>query len=332
MSYVSQRSVAPRRRLAAALLIAPRRRFAAALHACTFGSAAAALALALSPLGASAQPHGDKTHSHPHAHPQRGPGASAPHGGAPKDAYKPTLPPGAKAKGEPGAQGEAAAPKPAATLPPSPEVAKAVDGLSANCPKAGELRQRIEAVAAQRKASIAAIRTAQNEARKQLRLVTTAKQKIERAVKKPGGADTTADFESARTAHAAAVAQNAAIASEHQKLRASEDELAAIAASADEAAAACAAAEATLRMAAAEARKAANAARAESVKARAFARMPPAKALEAARAKQTADLEALQKSTAEASGALDSLRTVAAAAPPAPAPGPKKPAGPPPAK
>jgi hypothetical protein len=288
---------------------------------------AVTLALALAPVAASAQtapgtkPEG---HGHGHGHDAYKPGTGPQGGGGPKHGGGPGV-----GKDKPGPAGAAAAPaKPAATMPPSPEVAKAVDGMMASCPKALELRERISAVADQRKAAIAAIRTAQNEAKKQLRTVTAEKAKIERAVKKPG-TDTAPMFEKARAAHEAAVTQSATVAAESQKLRASEDELAAIAGAADEAANACAAAEVTLRTAAAEARKAAGEARREAVKARALARMPPVKALEAARAKQATDLEALKKQSDEAKGALDSLRTVAAAAPPSAAPAPaaeKKPA------
>jgi colicin import membrane protein len=290
--------------------------------------AVAVLALALGMNGASAQPAqtgADKIKSAPKGEP----GKSGPKAGGDKDAYKPGHghghdhgPGHAHGGGAMHGAGKdakrGAETKPVAALPPSPEVAKAVESVTASCPKALELRERIDGVVATRKASIAAIRTAQNEAKKQLRTVTTTKGKIERGVKKPG-TDTSKDFETARAAYDAAVAQNATIASETQKLRAAEDELAAIATSADDAASACAAAEATLRMAAAEAKKAAAEARKESMKARGLARMPPPKALEAARAKQAADLEALQKSTAEARGALDALKAVAAN-PPAAAP------------
>jgi colicin import membrane protein len=276
-----------------------------------FAVALAALAVCLAARSASADPPGDKEDAHKHP---RGDdhGHKHPHGDdhgrkhrADGDKH------GAAAPG-------AAAAKPAAQLPTGPELAKAADTMTASCAKAAEVRGRIEELAGKRRASVAAMLAAQNEARKQLRNVTAAQKKIERGVKKPG-TDTAPLFEEARTAHAAAVAQNAAVERETQALRASEDELATLATSADQAAAACAEAEATVRAAANEARKAAAAARADAAKARGLARLPTAKVLEAMRAKQARDLEALKKSSDEARGAIDALKSVAATGAAAPA-------------
>jgi colicin import membrane protein len=269
--------------------------------------ALAALAVGIAATSASAEPPGDKDKGGPKAA-----GGDAHKHGQGHDHGDDHMHRGG------GDKHDAPAAKPAAQLPTGPELAKAADAMTASCAKAAEVRGRIEELAGKRRASASAIQAAQNEARKQLRRVTAAQKKIEHAVRK-AGTDTASLFEEARTAHDAAVAQNTAIQRETQALRATEDELATLAASADQAATACAEAEATLRAAANEARKAAAAARADAAKARGLARLPPAKVLEAVRAKQARDLEALQKSSDEARGAIDALKSVAATGAAAPA-------------
>lgn len=277
----------------------------------------AAFALALAPIAVRAQMHGDM--------PKAGPKGSAAEGAHGHGHMHGEMHKGDKDKPGAAAPGAAApAAKPQPQMPSGPELAKAADGMTASCSKAADVRGRIEELAGKRKASLAALRTAQNEAKKQVRLAVAAQKKIERAVKKPG-TDTAPLFEEARTALEAAVAQNASVEREGQVLRATEDELGTLAASAEEAAKACAEAEVTLRNAANEARKAATTARADSAKARGLAKLPPPKALEVARAKQASDLEALKKSSDETRGAIEALRSVAATAAAAPPPAPAKP-------
>jgi hypothetical protein len=293
--------------------------------------AVAVLALLLSPSAAWAQAGGDKATGAPGAQPAKPPAKAAPVQAAPKATGAKPAPAGGHDHGHGhahghdhghghahGNAGEApgqakAAPKPAAPALQGAELAKAADSMSSSCGALGELRERIEALANQRKAAQAAIRTAENESRKQLRGVDAARKKLELALKKPG-ADTGALLESARAAHTAAVAQNDKIASESQSLRASEDELTSLASAADQLSDACAKGEAALRAAAAEARKVVAFAQREVARARALSRLPAAPAREAARAKQARDLEALRKSSDEAKGALEALKYAAPAA------------------
>lgn len=210
-------------------------------------------------------------------------------------------------------------------LPEAPAVNKAVTDLTAACPKTTDLRAQIEALAEKRKASTAAIKSAQNESKKQLLMATQAQRKLQIAVKKPGN-DSAALLESARVAQEAAVTQTRTIEAETQTLYATEAELGKLAAAADEAAKACADAEETLRTAVGAARKAAQEARKESAKARALARVPSAKALEAQRAAHAKQLETMKKSNDEAKGAWDALKAVAASAPAAAPAAPAAPA------
>ena len=124
-------------------------------------------------------------------------------------------------------------------LPEAPAVNKAVTDLTAACPKTTDLRAQIEALAEKRKASTAAIKSAQNESKKQLLMATQAQRKLQIAVKKPGN-DSAALLESARVAQEAAVTQTRTIEAETQTLYATEPELGKLAAAADEAAKACA--------------------------------------------------------------------------------------------
>ena len=204
----------------------------------------------------------------------------------------------------------AAAAPAAATMPASSEVAKAVDGLGASCAKVVELRERLQALADKRKASLAAISGARAEATKQLRTAKVAQLKTQREMKKPGG-EVGPSLAQARAAHEAAVAQNAVIARESQALRSAEDEASALATTTAESTTACSVAEAQLRQAAATARKVLADARRESVKARVLAGVQAPAALEAKRARAEREMAALQKSTDEAKGAIAALGAVA---------------------
>jgi hypothetical protein len=213
-----------------------------------------------------------------------------------------------------GAPGDTTAP---AAAPPATgaEVGKAVDAMSATCGKAQTLSAQIEAAVARRKAADAARTKSNAELKKKLNAVLAAQKKVERASKKPGS-DAAGMADAARVEYEAALAQSKTVEVETQNLQMAQNELASLVTAAQEAASSCASNEAAIRKAAADARKAVDAAKRDAAKARALAGVPEPKALEAARARLAKELEATRTSTESARAALEAMKAEAVKQPP----------------
>jgi hypothetical protein len=259
-------------------------------------------ALALAPLAAHAQPEPGKKAGAEHGQ-GKGPG--------PKGEHMQGEHAGPHAGGKQG-------PAPAA-LPSSGELTQAADTMAGNCPKAAATREQIGTLAEKRKASLAAMKKAADESRKQQQTATQIQKKLERLVKKPG-ADTTKDFETARAAQEAAAAALRTFETESQTAIATEEELGRLMTQVDEAAKACAGGELALRNAAMSAKKVSTEATREAGKARGLARMPPPAAQAKAKEVQAKTLEMMKKKNDETRSALETLKNTPPPAAPTPAP------------
>jgi len=220
------------------------------------------------------------------------------------------------------AQPKSAAGKPVSTPPPTgTEVGAAVDAMSATCGKASALSAQIKGTVARHKTSDAARMKSNLELKKKLNAVLAAQKQVERASKK-AGSDATALADAARADYEAALAQAKTVEVETQAAQTAQDDLAKLVTEAEQASTSCSNYEATIRRAAAEARKAVTSAKLDAAKGRALARVPPPKALEASRGRQAKELEANKIATEGARTALEAMKAQAAEQPAAtPSPG-----------
>lgn len=205
--------------------------------------------------------------------------------------------------------------KAAAALPAKVEAKTASATLSPQ-DTAAQLRAQAEVLGPKRKVSIAAVSKAKAAIKKQLRSTAAAVTRLRKA-KKPHPARDSAALETARAAYAEATAQHKLLKRESKAQRDAEDELAKMTEAALTAAAMAKANAAAARQAATEAQKAAAAAKRGAQRVKALAALGAPAAFASKRAREDAELAALEQQLEVAKTEL--AATKAAAAPEAPA-------------
>lgn len=225
--------------------------------------------------------------------------------------------PAAPAKDPSSKPGSVAAPKPAAQPPSSAEVGQAIDAMASSCSTALELHGEIAATADKLKAAQAARAKSSADMKKKVAAVNAAQAKVKAASKKPG-ADAAALVEAAKADYEGALADGKTYEAETEALRVLEGQLLKLVAQAEEASTACETYEATVKAAAAHAKKSLSDAKDHARKARQLASLPSEKALETKQAQYAKDLDKLKAEADKARAAYEAMKAEAAKQPPAP--------------